>query len=177
MHLCTDRVALQSRAAMARIAHLLPRRTVLEINEMNKRKQNSGYQNRKRAREKREALAAQGILMPRITDLTLADVSSLTALTSTRLRFLTEWLKKKLSTEDFGVFVKTLSEFRAEAVARIAERQVEADEKVAQLLEQHESRMAGAPLLESPPTVESSPPGPALVGELVPRTDGAEVQE
>jgi hypothetical protein len=100
--------------------------------------------------------------MPRITDLTLEDVGSLTALTSTRLRFLTEWLKKKLSTEDFGVFVRTLSEFRADAIARIQERQLEADELLARQLEAHEARMAGAPL------VELSAPGGASL-ELMPR--------
>jgi hypothetical protein len=107
------------------------------------RKQSSGSQNRKRRAEKLAALEAQGVLMPRITDLTLDDVGSLTALTSTRLRFLTEWLKKKLTTEDFGVFVKTLSEFRADAIARIAERQVEADEAVVRQLEAHEARLTG----------------------------------
>lgn len=129
---------------------------------MRKRQQPSGAANRRKARERREALASQGVLMPRITDLTLEDVGSLTALTSTRLRFLTEWLKKKLSTEDFGVFVRTLSEFRADAIARIQERQLEADELLARQLEAHEARMAGAPL------VELSAPGGASL-ELMPR--------
>jgi hypothetical protein len=144
----------------------MPIATILEINGMGKRTQPSGAANRKRRAEKLAALEAQGVLMPRITDLTLEDVGSLTALTSTRLRFLTEWLKKKLSTEDFGVFVKTLSEFRADAIARIAERQVEADEAVVRQLEAHEARLTGATgLVELP-----APAGP-IGGELMPRTD------
>lgn len=122
----------------------------LGISEMGKRQQPSGAANRRKARERREALASQGVLMPRITDLTLEDVGSLTALTSTRLRFLTEWLKKKLSTEDFGVFVRTLSEFRADAIARIQERQLEADELLARQLEAHEARLAGGALMDLP---------------------------
>jgi hypothetical protein len=39
-----------------------------------------------------------------------------------------------------AVFLKALAEFRSDAVARIGERQVEADEKVARLLEQHDAR-------------------------------------
>jgi hypothetical protein len=137
------------------------------------RKQASGAQNRKRRKEKLAALEAQGVLMPRITDLKVEDVSSLSALTSTRLRFLTEWLKKKLSTEDFGVFVKTLSEFRADAVARIQEREIANDERVAALLEAHESRASGLTLMQAPALEQSPDP---VGGELIPRetnTDGA----
>jgi hypothetical protein len=137
-----------------------------------KRKQPSGWQNRLKRRAKLAAAEAAGVLMPRITDLALDDVSSLTALTSTRLRFLTEWLKKKLSTEDFGVFVKTLSEFRADAIARIAERQVEADEQVVRALEQHDARLAGGLTLMQAPALEQSP-GPAG-GELMPREASAD---
>lgn len=134
-------------------------------------KKKSGYQFRKEAAERRKAA---GILAPPPLP-TIEDVSSLTALTSTRLRYLCEWLKKKLSTEDFGVFVKTLSEFRADAVARIQEREIENDERMADLLEAHEARAAGLTLMQ--PTALEQAPGP-IGGELVAReTKPAEVSE
>jgi hypothetical protein len=140
------------------------------------KKQPSGAEKRKRRRAKLAALAAAGVLMPRITDLKVEDVSSLSALTSTRLRFLTEWLKKKLSTEDFGVFVKTLSEFRADAVARIQEREIANDERMADLLEAHEARASGLSLVPAAPALEQSL-GP-VGGELVPlETKADEVSE
>lgn len=123
-----------------------------------KRKQKSGAQNRRIAKAKAQSL---GQIMPPIP--TLADVSSLTALTSTRLRFLVEWLKKKLSTDDFAVFIKTLAEFRADAVARLQEREVEADEQLARALEAHEARLAGVPL------VQLSAPSLPQVAEFIPR--------
>ena len=139
------------------------------------RKQPSGYQQRKRRKEKLAALEAAGVLMPRITDLKVEDVSSLSALTSTRLRFLTEWLKKKLSTDDFGVFVKTLSEFRADAVARIQEREIANDERMAALLEAHEARESGLTLMQAPALEQSTGP---VGGELMPRkTKTDEVSE
>jgi hypothetical protein len=60
-------------------------------------------------------------------------------------------------------------------VARIGERQVEADEKVARLLEQHDARLAGGLTLMQPALEQS--PGP-VGGELMPReTDNHEVNE
>ena len=133
-----------------------------------KRKQPSGHQNRLKRREKLAAAAAAGTLMPPLP--TIEDVSSLTALTGTRLRYLCEWLEKRLSTDDFAVFVRTLSEFRADAIARITERQVEADELLARQLEAHEARLAGGSLLDR------QPGDPAL--ELMPReTTEAEAQQ
>jgi hypothetical protein len=133
------------------------------------RKFESGAQKRKKRRQR---AAANGVVLMEAPLPTLADVSSLTALTSTRLRFLCEWLKKKLSTDDFGVFVKTLAEFRADAVARLQEREIEADEQLVRALEAHEARLAGAPLVELPAA------GPSLVGEFIPReTSTAEVSE
>lgn len=137
------------------------------------RKQPSGAENRKKARARREAAAVAGLLMPPIP--TLDDVSSLTAVTATRHGAFCQWIQKRLTTDDFAVFLKALAEFRSDAVARIGERQVEADEKVARLLEQHDARLAGGLTLMQAPALEQSP-GP-VGGELMPRESGAEVQE
>jgi hypothetical protein len=136
------------------------------------RKFESGAQKRKKRRER---AAANGVVLMEAPYPTLSDVSSLTALTSTRLRFLVEWFKKRLSTDDFAVFLKTLAEFRADAVARIQERTLENDEKAVALAEAHEARMAGLTMMPSPALEQS--PGPAG-GELVPReTKTDEVSE
>jgi hypothetical protein len=129
------------------------------------KKQPSGAENRKRARARREAAAAAGVLMPPIP--TLEEVSSLTAITATRHGAFCEWIRKRISVDDFAIFLKALAEFRSDAVARITEREVEADEKVARLLEQHEARVSGGLSLMPAPALEQSP-GP-VGGELVPQ--------
>jgi hypothetical protein len=140
------------------------------------RKQASGFQNRKKAAARRAALEAQGILMPRF-DIAIDDVSSLTALTSLRLKGTTEWLKKRLSSDDYVLLLRALSEFRADAIARIQERQLVADEQALRLVEQHEARVAGTQhgtqlsALPAPaaPDGKIVPREPAAVGELMPR--------
>ncbi len=125
-------------------------------------KKKSGYQFRKEAAARRKAA---GVLAPPPLP-TIEDVSSLTALTSARLRYLCEWLKKKLSTDDFAVVVKTLSEFRADAVARLQERDIANEERMTALVEAHEARVAGLPLVDLPALEQSLGP---VGGEFVPR--------
>jgi hypothetical protein len=127
------------------------------------RKQPSGYQNRKRAREKLAAAKAAGTWMPPLP--TLEDFESLTAIGRTRHGAFCQWLQKSISTDDFAVFLRTLGEFRTDAIARIQERQLLADEAIVKALEQHEQRLSGAPL--ELPAPSSAPIG----GELMPLTD------
>ena len=82
---------------------------------MGKRKQASGYQNRKRAREKLAAAQAAGTWMPPLP--TVEEVSSLTAITATRHGAFCHWLEKRISTDDFAVVLRTLAEFRSDAMA------------------------------------------------------------
>jgi hypothetical protein len=149
----------------------MPVATILEISQMGKRKQPSGYQNRKRRAEKVAAAQAAGTWMPPLP--TLEELSSLTAITATRHGAFCLWLQKRLSTDDWAVFLRTLSEFRSDAVARIQERDVENDERMIAALEAHESRVSGLTLTPAPALEQS--PGP-VGGELMPRetnTDGA----
>jgi hypothetical protein len=140
---------------------------------MGKRKQASGYQNRKRAAEKLAASISAGTWMPPLP--TVEEVSSLTAITATRHGAFCHWLEKRISTDDFAVVLRTLAEFRSDAIARVTEREVAADEAIVKALEQHDARLAGAPLELLPaPALEQSP-DPAG-GVLMPRetsTDGA----
>jgi hypothetical protein len=109
------------------------------------RKQKSGHQLRKIAATKRAAREAAGIVLPPIP--TEADFASLTAITGTRVKYLVEWLKKKLSTDDFAVLLRALAEFRADAVARIAEREIENDERALALVDAHEARMGALTMI------------------------------
>jgi hypothetical protein len=129
-----------------------------------KRKQSSGYQNRKRAREKLAAAQAAGVWMPPLP--TVEEVSSLTAITATRHGAFCHWLEKRVSTDDFAVVLRTLAEFRSDAIARVTEREVAADEAIVKALEQHDARLAGGLTLMQPALEQS--PGP-VGGELMPR--------
>jgi hypothetical protein len=106
---------------------------------------------------------------------TVEEVSSLTAITATRHGAFCHWLEKRVSTDDFAVVLRTLAEFRSDAIARVTEREVAADEAIVKALEQHDARLAGGLTLMQAPALEQSP-GP-VGGELMPRESGAEVQE
>jgi hypothetical protein len=128
------------------------------------KKQPSGAENRKRARARLEAAAAAGVLMPPIPS--LDDVSSLTAITSTRHGAFCEWIRKRISTDDFAVFLKALAEFRSDAVARITEREIANDERMTAALEAHEARVSGLTLMQAPALEQAPAP---VDGELMPR--------
>jgi len=131
------------------------------------RKQLSGAQKRKIAKAK--ALAGP-TLMPRPP--TAADLGSLTGVAREANRNYRDWKQGRMSHEVYLVAVRGLSALTTTYAAREAERQREIDEQIARQLEQHEARLAGVPLIESTPPA----PGPALVGELMPRLDDAEVE-
>jgi hypothetical protein len=81
-----------------------------------------------------------------------------------------------MSTDDYAVYLRSLAEFRADAVARIAERQLEADEALARAVEAHEAGQSGMgmPVIEYSPTASIGPVG----GEIVNRgTTFSEVTE
>jgi hypothetical protein len=136
---------------------------------MGNRKQPSGYQNRKRRAEKVAASISAGTWMPPLP--TVEDVSSLTAITATLHSGFCDWLQKRISTDDWAVFLRTMAEFRSNAIARLQEREIENDARMIAALESHEARVSGLTLM-SAPALEQSPGGVLMPRET--STDGAE---
>jgi hypothetical protein len=120
------------------------------------RKQPSGAQKRKRAKERAALL---GVLMPPAPK----ALTSLTAVKAEASRNYRDWKAGRIPHELYIVSFRGLSSLASIMQAGEVERQREIDEQLLRSLEAMEARQAGMPLVELTHT------GPALVGELMPR--------
>jgi hypothetical protein len=134
------------------------------------RKQLSGSQKRKKARDKAAAALAAGVLVPRSP--TSAELGSLTGVAREQNRNYRDWRQGRLTNDQYLVAVRGLSAMVAAYNATELQRQNDLDERLTRAIEAHDTAQVGAPVVQLPGPTEP------LAGEFIPReTSNDEVSE